>query len=70
MSAEVSEKDLPAGAEPEPLEAERDEHETRLSYGHGGVPWIVIAAWVGLLTAYVIYMASYALPDLSSWGMP
>jgi hypothetical protein len=71
MSAEVSEKALPAGIEPDPpLEAERDEHETRLDYGHGGVPRIVIAAWVALLTAYVIYMAFYALPDLSSWGMP
>jgi len=52
---------------PDIVEAERDDHETRMTFGPGKVPIYVVLAWAGLLVAYFIYMVAYALPDLKTW---
>jgi hypothetical protein len=47
---------------------ENDHRETKLGYGDGGVPFYVAVAWVLFIIAYVVVMASLALPDLRAWA--
>lgn len=54
-------------AERAPL-TESETGETEMTYGHGRMPWSVALVWVVFLSAFVWYMAYYALPDLRQWG--
>ncbi len=45
-------------------------HETVMTYGHGGFPKYVMAVWVIFLIGYAVYFYWYGLPDLSAWGSP
>ena len=49
------------------LFVERDDRETPLGYGDGGVPLYLAIAWAGFMVVYVAVMATVALPDLLSW---
>jgi hypothetical protein len=46
---------------------ERDDHETRMPMGSGGVPFYIGIAWVGFIIVYVVVMSIIALPDLRAW---
>ena len=59
-------------SEPERLEdsppfVEDDGHQTRLPYGKGGLPLIIVMIWVGIVVAYPLVMWLRALPDLRRW---
>jgi hypothetical protein len=46
---------------------ERDDRETRMPMGEGGVPFYIAVAWVTFIVAYIIGMSLLALPDLRAW---
>jgi hypothetical protein len=46
---------------------ERDDAETPLPFGSGGVPLYIAVLWVGFVIAYVTVMSLLALPDLRAW---
>ena len=46
------------------------DHETRMTFDHGGFPLYVKAAWAIFLVSVTYYMYVYALPDLTAWGSP
>jgi hypothetical protein len=64
MSETGSEHDVP----PEGAYKESDHKETILGYGKGGVPFYIAIVWVLFIVAYVIVMATLALPDLRAWA--
>jgi len=55
------------GSEPEQPFAERDDRETKLPFGSGGVPFYVAILWAGFIVTYVVVMALLSLPDLRAW---
>ena len=46
------------------------DHETRMTFDHGGFPMYVKAVWAIFLVSVTYYMYVYALPDLTAWGSP
>jgi hypothetical protein len=46
---------------------ERDDRETELGYGSGGVPFYVALAWVGIIVAYLVAVVWLILPDFFTW---
>ena len=50
------------------VESGSDAAPTRMAYdAEGRAPWFVYAVWAVALTAYVLYMVTFALPDLRAW---
>jgi hypothetical protein len=62
-----------AGSERPPDEAafpafeERDDAETRMPFGSGGVPFYISILWIGFVVVYITVMSLLALPDLRAW---
>ncbi len=69
-------EEAPEDARPKSAEASaakpfsEGDHETLMTYGHGGFPRYVMAAWVCFLIGYAIYFYTYGWPDLTAWGRP
>jgi hypothetical protein len=55
------------GFEPEDEFVERDDRETHLPFGTGGVPFYIALVCVGFIVTYIVVMAVLALPDLRAW---
>jgi hypothetical protein len=49
---------------------ESEAAETRMTYDRGGLPWYLVALWIGVLAGVGIYAAGLLAPDLGSWGLP
>jgi hypothetical protein len=64
MSDAASEHATPKAEEPF---VEREDGETVLPYGNGGVPVYIALLWVGFIIVYVVVMSLIALPDLRAW---
>ncbi len=43
---------------------------TRMTFGDGGFPLYVKAAWGIFLVSMAVYLYTFALPDLTAWGAP
>ena len=54
----------------EPVEDGRDKEPTRMSFGRGGFPFYVAAAWLIVVAAYAVYFIYFGVPDLRAWGTP
>ncbi len=64
----AAKKSAPADDERVPFD--EGNHETKMTYGHGGFPKYVMAAWVCFLVGSAAYYYTYGLPDLTAWGSP
>lgn len=60
----------PARASDEETSFVEGNHQTVMTYGHGGFPKYIMAIWVAFLVGYAIYFYVYGLPDLTAWGSP
>ena len=49
---------------------ETEVSETKMTYGEGKLPWLVVAVWVCALSGLGVYLASYLIPELALWGRP
>lgn len=58
------------GEASEPVSFVEGNHQTVMTYGHGGFPKFIMAVWVCFLVGYAVYFYVYGLPDLTAWGSP
>ena len=45
-----------------------DSEPVKPSYGHGGVPWFLLALYLGFLVLFTWYVLEYQLPDFLEQG--
>jgi hypothetical protein len=71
VSEPSEQENAPATTEEESSEPFLEGNEmTRMTFGDGGFPLYVKAAWGIFLVSFAVYLYTFALPDLTAWGAP